>query len=220
MKSFAVRRGAISLTSRIFRRLRASVLDNGCRHNSVLARGELYRVLDMDHAPVHRTLHHLRRRGLVIRANGNSVILNVNRGSLCSVCLVHRRLRNLTTEVTTRDYARDRVGRLGSTLRLRRFCLTGRGDRRVGIVSGGFRRVLCGVDKDRIFCGALLPLRGGIRGCHGMSVRGASHTTRSMTRRGRVLSTVVGRSNGTTRGFATRRMEGTCGRVTKGSWWG
>ncbi len=199
----------MSLTSRIFRQLRGSVLDNGCTCKRALARTHLSRRLNIDHAPVQRTVHQLRRRGVLQSDNHNLIIRNVAGRSMTSVLSVHIHVRNVTMHQTIRRVASRRGRRLVRTILLRRFCIAHYSPRRVRRRSRRFRRLVCTKYNDVALRHALIPLRHGTRGFHHTSIRHPSHTKRSTTRRHTVTRTVLTNSTSGTRHLVVSRVNGT-----------
>lgn len=103
----------LPLESIIFGALHRTVLGNRLGPNRELVRVTLTRELNIDEAPVERTVHGLRRRNLMIVVpEHNTRITGVARGSLGSILRIHVTLRGMTVRGTYTHVARRRVEEL------------------------------------------------------------------------------------------------------------
>lgn len=130
-----------------------------------LVRVPLTRRLNMDHAPVHRTVHGLRLRNfIIVIPHHNACITGVSLGSVARMFRVHSTLRRLTTNLTTRHVARRRVRALREVLMRVNSRVRGGGVRSIITTSMRFRRILCHTSHGRELTSVIRGLQR--RACH------------------------------------------------------
>lgn len=112
--SFSISVGrCLPLQSIIFGALQRTVLGKRLGPNRELLRVTLTRHLNIDEAPIHRTVHGLRRRNLMIVVpHENTRMTDVARGSLGSILRIHVTLRGITVRGTYGLVARSRLKEL------------------------------------------------------------------------------------------------------------
>lgn len=199
----------LPLESIMFGALERTVLHKRLGPKRHLVRVRLTGGLKIDEAPVHRTVHGLRLRKLILVVpEGNTRITRVARGGLESILRIHYTLRRLTMRLTYSEVSRRKIHRLHTTTRAFRSVLGDSSVARVTRTSITFRSVVCTTASGHELVRLLGGLHRRVCECEVRCLGGGRYCPRLLGRRRAVVSTVTKRSGRLTAGFADRRVGG------------